>query len=478
MAERRRNGKAGMKKLVLLLILCITSISYGTIIYSHLRPDENDHLDLGTSTYKWQDLWLTGNLSDGTKDLTVAEADDAHDHISADGSSHSLLGATAGTVSPSLAVIVDSSNDIDFGAGSITSSADNNAIDLSGAGTTAGLHGVLKLSSKTLGATELASAIGSGFNKNSGAEYFNLIGASATSTLFGGGVDADAYRRFKINAGGKLSWGSGAAATDTTLYRSTVDRLTTDGSFYVLGALLFSERHVIDDTHAEAFLVRKDADAGDVFTVNTTSSIVTVNGSAVIGDDTNDLVVSNKGVVTMAGDAKRDLTLRPDLDYTTVTALGKPSRVTYGAYQGYSLPLYAADEELFFNINVPGRWDGESDIKLDILVCLSQIEDIDDDFKLQLSWANSEIGEPILNTTTDVNEETNLLTGRVAAYDTYQVSLTIDYDADAGNHIIAHDDLTLRIRRLAVDGTEITGEIIVLDYHLHFTVDKMFKEPD
>ena len=215
--------------------------------------------------------------------------------------------------------------------------------------------------------------------------------------------------------------------------------------------------------------------------IGTTSPDTTLQvvGTVGFGDDAgNETLFSATGVRTMAGTAKRDLTLRPDLDFSTVTAQGKPTRITYGAYQGYSLPIYAADEELFFNINVPGRWDGASDITLDVLVCLSQIEDINDDFNLQCSWANSEIGEPILNTTTDVPVETNLSAGRVAAYDTYEIKFTIDYDADAGNHIIWHDDLALRLRRLAVAGTEITGEVIVLDYHLHFIVDKTFKAPD
>lgn len=197
-----------------------------------------------------------------------------------------------------------------------------------------------------------------------------------------------------------------------------------------------------------------------------------------IGDGTNKIIISGTGVVTLEGTAKRDLTLRPDIDYTKITAQGTPTQVTYGAYTGFSLPLYAVDEELFFNCNVPGRWDGASNITVDMLVCLSGAEDVNDDFNLQLSWANSELGEPILNTTTNVPVETNLLTGRVAAYDTYMVTFVIDYDVDAENLILAHDDLVMRLRRIAAAGIEIAGEVIVLDYHMHFTVDKMFKAPE
>ena len=181
----------------------------------------------------------------------------------------------------------------------------------------------------------------------------------------------------------------------------------------------------------------------------------------------------------MAGSAKRDLTLRPDIDYSAITAQGKPTRVTYGAFQGFSLPLYAVDEEIFLGLNVPGRWDGASDITAGILVCLSGAETADDDFRLQLSWENSEVGEPIVNTVHDVEVQTNTPAGRNDAYDTYMVSFTIDYDADAGHPILAHDLLSMRLRRVdVVAGTEIAGEVIVLDAHLHFTVDKMFKAPD
>ena len=47
----------------------------------------------------------------------------------------------------------------------------------------------------------------------------------------------------------------------------------------------------IDITGAEALLVRKNADAGDVFTVNTTSSIITASGTLkVVNFTTSDLV--------------------------------------------------------------------------------------------------------------------------------------------------------------------------------------------
>lgn len=192
-------------------------------------------------------------------------------------------------------------------------------------------------------------------------------------------------------------------------------------------------------------------------------------------DPTDHLNIDSAGVVTMAGTAKRTLNLRPDLDFSKITAQGKPTQVVYGAFLGYSLPLYAADEELFFSINTPGRWDGGSDVIIHILIALSGAEDVNDDFKLQVSWEHADIGEPIENTTHDVEVETNLVAGRVAAYDTYQVDFTLDYDVDTPDILQAHDLIAMRLRRVAVAGTEINGEVIVLDYHMEFTVDKMFR---
>ena len=209
---------------------------------------------------------------------------------------------------------------------------------------------------------------------------------------------------------------------------------------------------------------------------------IEVQGGAYFGGGSNHTDIDSTGVVTMAGAAKRILTVRPDFDYSSITAQGKPTRVTVGAHQGFSLPIYAPDEEIFMGLNVPGRWDGASDIVVDILVALSAAETANDDFNLQLSWENTRGGSGtgtsvVLDATPiDVEVETNIPDARKAQYNTFLVQFTIDYDADVT--ILSHDLLSMRIRRLAVAGTEIAGEIIVLDAHCHFAVNKMFKAPE
>ena len=52
--------------------------------------------------------------------------------------------------------------------------------------------------------------------------------AAASSQAVGVKVDGDSEPRVRIDAGGKITWGSGDAAGDVTLYRSAANTLKTD----------------------------------------------------------------------------------------------------------------------------------------------------------------------------------------------------------------------------------------------------------
>ena len=52
--------------------------------------------------------------------------------------------------------------------------------------------------------------------------------AAASSQAVGVKVDGDSESRVKIDAGGKITWGSGSATGDATLYRSAANILKTD----------------------------------------------------------------------------------------------------------------------------------------------------------------------------------------------------------------------------------------------------------
>ena len=72
--------------------------------------------------------------------------------------------------------------------------------------------------------------------------------ASAGSDAVTVYVDQDTYSRLKVEAGGRLTWGSGASAGDVNLYRDGVDVLKTDDTFKT--PTLFVDNIEIDPTGA------------------------------------------------------------------------------------------------------------------------------------------------------------------------------------------------------------------------------------
>ncbi len=108
-----------------------------------------------------------------------------------------------------------------------------------------------------------------------------------------------------------------------------------------------------------------------------------------------------------------------------------------------------------------------------ILIKLTQ--DANDDFKLQLSWANKSTSSGIFPaTTTDVEVDTNIVDSRKAKYSIYKVEFTVDWDVNDPD-IVASDIFCGRLRRVATAGTEMTGEFVVLAIVMTYQVDKVFK---
>jgi hypothetical protein len=61
---------------------------------------------------------------------------------------------------------------------------------------------------------------------------------SASTQAVGVKVDGDSETRIKIDAGGKLTWGSGAATGDVTLYRSAANALKTDDTLQAAAGVI------------------------------------------------------------------------------------------------------------------------------------------------------------------------------------------------------------------------------------------------
>ena len=170
------------------------------------------------------------------------------------------------------------------------------------------------------------------------------------------------------------------------------------------------------------------------------------------------------------------LTLRPQLYAGRVGGVAKPTFVTLGAYAGYSFPIYNTDdEELFFRENIPGRWDGASNINAYMVLMLSAAEDVGDKFKFQLSWASHVTGSGVLSsTTTDVPIEQAVATSRSAQYSIYLLTFAIDYTVPTPD-MAAGDHFGGRIRRIAAAATQVSNEIILLDFYMTYNVNKIYK---
>ena len=212
------------------------------------------------------------------------------------------------------------------------------------------------------------------------------------------------------------------------------------------------------------------------------SSIITWNlaesgaNALQIGDGTNYLEINSTGETSLAGTAKRKLTLRPELDTITQIAHSKPTQVVIGVFKGYSFPVYSSDnEELFYNLRVPYRWDAASDILVCVEVALVDAEDIGDTFKFQLSWEHIMDDGIIKSTSNDVDVQQAVLTGVTAQYSIYHLHFVIDYNINAPGDIVKHECLIgFRLRRIASTGTAVDNEIIVLSAIADFQIDKLF----
>lgn len=170
-------------------------------------------------------------------------------------------------------------------------------------------------------------------------------------------------------------------------------------------------------------------------------------------------------------DAKVYIELRPDLDFETVKAQGKPVRIVRGIIKGWEFPIYNNDnQELFFEMHAPHRWDEASDILLHVH-CYLDTANNGKNFNLQVSWENFTDDDVIPATSNNITAETP--TGAAIQYQSFHVDYIIDYDIDPASPIVASDELHFRLRREAASANEIAGDIVVTHIGVVFLRDKL-----
>jgi hypothetical protein len=156
-------------------------------------------------------------------------------------------------------------------------------------------------------------------------------------------------------------------------------------------------------------------------------------------------------------------------NYSEITGQGKPTLVSRGLYYGFSLPIYASDnEELFACACMDGDWDGTTDPQIFVGGWLPSANDTKK-FNLQVSVeaVDFENNAVVPVTTNDYPVETT--TGTWDAYTSFKASVTLDASAIG---LVAGYPLAIRIRRLAASGDEIAGEVVVEGAALYYLADK------
>ena len=157
----------------------------------------------------------------------------------------------------------------------------------------------------------------------------------------------------------------------------------------------------------------------------------------------------------------------PFLDENSSNVANKPTLIIRGVFGGYSLPEYAAGEELLFRMRVPHEWDGVTNPWFVAITSISAAEDIGDKSKFQLEWQS----EDILHVIPDTIQET--LTNEVTVADgTAFYAEIIAFELDAST-IVRGQNLQGRLRRIAASASSVDNEIIVWHWDTRWKFSRM-----
>jgi len=177
--------------------------------------------------------------------------------------------------------------------------------------------------------------------------------------------------------------------------------------------------------------------------------------------------------IHLMGDGKVWLEFRPDIDFETVRANGKPTWVKRGIIGGWSLPPNAAGEELYMEIHAPNRWDEVSNVYIHVH-CYLDTANTGKNFNMELSWAYFSDGDIVPNTSTILTTE--IATGTAAQFKSYHMDFILDYDIFPADPLVPSDEIHLKLRRLDASSNEAVGEIVITHIGIVFRRDKLGAE--
>ena len=157
----------------------------------------------------------------------------------------------------------------------------------------------------------------------------------------------------------------------------------------------------------------------------------------------------------------------PFLDENSSNVANKPTLIIRGVFGGYSLPEYAAGEELLYRMRVPHEWDGLTNPWFVAISSISGAEDIDDNYKFQFEWQS----EDILHVIPDTIQET--LTDEITVADgTAFYAEIIAFELNAAT-LIRGQNLQARLRRIAATAPSVSNEIIIWHWDTRWKRNKL-----
>lgn len=161
-------------------------------------------------------------------------------------------------------------------------------------------------------------------------------------------------------------------------------------------------------------------------------------------------------------------TYEPFLDENKSNVQGKPTLINRGVFSGYSLPVWSSDqEELYFRMRVPFRWDGTTAPFFCAITSITGAEDIGDKYKLQLEWAAEDVEHVI----PDAAHET--LTHEITVADGtafYSEILLFEFTPAT---LVSGQNLQARLRRIASAAPAVTAEIAVWHWCTRWKMNKL-----
>lgn len=180
--------------------------------------------------------------------------------------------------------------------------------------------------------------------------------------------------------------------------------------------------------------------------------------------------ITAAGAVSLTGSGKVWKQTSFYFNFARIIGQEKPTLVNRGVFFGFSLPVYAADdEELYSCICMPGDWDGTTDPVIYLGGWLDTLNDTKK-FNLQVSVEVADYTNNAVVPATSNDYPIETTTGDWAAFTTFKTGFTIDASTIG---LAAGYPLALRVRRLAASEAEIAGEVVIEGVLLVYVADKL-----